>query len=122
MLTSRRSPALTTPGAAIRTRASTRICPASASAPRLTRSASTVTCSLPAATRAPGDDADRPGGRKRAALDDIPQHGRVLTPGRYVGAEVAEDDGEPFEEKMQRLTATLRELQAEAAKLDAAIA
>jgi len=46
----------------------------------------------------------------------------VLTPGRYVGAEAAEDDGEPFHEKMQRLAAQLREQQAEAAKLDAAIA
>jgi len=46
----------------------------------------------------------------------------VLTPGRYVGAEAQEDDGEPFDEKMGRLTATLREQQAEAAKLDAAIA
>ena len=46
----------------------------------------------------------------------------MLTPGRYVGAEAAEDDGEPFEEKMTRLAATLREQQAEAAKLDAAIA
>ena len=51
-----------------------------------------------------------------------PQARHVLTPGRYVGAEAAEDDGEPFEEKMKRLTATLREQQAEAAKLDAAIA
>ena len=46
----------------------------------------------------------------------------ALTPGRYVGAEVGEDDGEPFEDKMQRLTATLRDQQKEAAKLDAAIA
>jgi type I restriction enzyme M protein len=46
----------------------------------------------------------------------------VLTPGRYVGAETQEDDGEPFPEKMKRLTATLRQQQAEAAKLDAAIA
>ena len=51
-----------------------------------------------------------------------PQACHVLTPGRYVGAEAQEDDGEPFEEKMQRLTATLREQQAEAAKHDAAIA
>jgi type I restriction enzyme M protein len=43
-------------------------------------------------------------------------------PGRYVGAEAAEDDSEPFDEKMKRLTVTLREQQAEAAKLDAAIA
>jgi len=46
----------------------------------------------------------------------------VLTPGRYVGAEAQEDDGEPFEEKMMRLAATLRQQQAETAKLDAAIA
>ena len=46
----------------------------------------------------------------------------MLTPGRYVGAEAVENDGEPFEEKMKRLTATLREQQAEAAKLDSAIA
>jgi type I restriction-modification system DNA methylase subunit len=59
---------------------------------------------------------------KAAKLDDIRKHGYVLTPGRYVGAEAAEDDGEPFGEKMKRLTATLREQQAEAAKLDAAIA
>ena len=50
------------------------------------------------------------------------KHGYVLTPGRYVGAEVAEDDAEPFEEKMKRLAATLLDQRAEAAKLDAAIA
>jgi len=48
--------------------------------------------------------------------------GGLRTPGRYVGAEAQEDDGEPFAGKMKRLTATLREQQAEAAKLDAAIA
>ena len=64
---------------------------------------------------------DVPGFCKAATLDDIRKHGHVLTPGRYVGAEAAEDDGEPFEEKMRRLTATLREQQAEAAKLDEAI-
>ena len=46
----------------------------------------------------------------------------VLTPGRHVGAEEQEDDGEPYEEKMKRLTATLRGQQAEAAKLVEAIA
>ena len=35
------------------------------------------------------------------------EHGYVLTPGRYVGAEEVEDDGEPFEEKMPRLVAEL---------------
>lgn len=57
-----------------------------------------------------------------AARGLIAAHGFVLTPGRYVGAEAVEENDEPFEEKMKRLTATLRQQQAEAAKLDAAIA
>ncbi len=65
---------------------------------------------------------DIPGFCKAAKLEDIRKHGHVLTPGRYVGAEAVEDDGEPFDEKMKRLTATLREQQKESAKLDAAIA
>ncbi|HNR21944.1 MAG TPA: N-6 DNA methylase, partial [Steroidobacteraceae bacterium] len=69
-----------------------------------------------------GEYADVPGFCKSAPLDDVRKHGHLLTPGRYVGAEAQEDDGEPFDEKMRRLTATLREQQAEAAKLDAAIA
>jgi type I restriction enzyme M protein len=69
-----------------------------------------------------GEYADVPGFCKRTQLADIRKHGHVLTPGRYVGAEAAENDREPFEEKMKRLTATLREQQAEAAKVDAAIA
>ena len=63
-----------------------------------------------------------PGFCKSATLDEIRKHGYVLTPGRYVGAEAAEDDGEPFDEKMKRLTAQWREQQAEAARLDAEIA
>ena len=69
-----------------------------------------------------GQYADVPGLCNAAKTEDIRKHGHVLTPGRYVGAEATEDDGEPFEEKMKRLTATLRQQQAEAAKLDAAIA
>ncbi|MCX7886766.1 MAG: type I restriction-modification system subunit M [Verrucomicrobiae bacterium] len=65
---------------------------------------------------------DVPGLCKSATLDEIRKHGHVLTPGRYVGAEKPEDDGEPFEQKMKRLVAQLRQQQAEAAKLDAAIA
>ena len=68
-----------------------------------------------------GEYEDVPGFCKSAALEEIRKHGHVLTPGRYVGAEAQEDDGEPFEEKMQRLTATLREQMAEARKLDATI-
>jgi type I restriction enzyme M protein len=66
--------------------------------------------------------ADIPGFCKSATLEEIRKHGHVLTPGRYVGAEAQEDDGEPFEEKMKRLVAQLREQQAEAAKLDEVIA
>jgi type I restriction enzyme M protein len=68
-----------------------------------------------------GEYEDIAGFCKSATFEEIRQHGHVLTPGRYVGAEVQEDDGEPFAEKMKRLTATLREQQTEAAKLDAAI-
>ena len=79
----------------------------------------------PALSKAEGDAgayADVPGFCKSAPLEEVRKHGHVLTPGRYVGAEAQEEDREPFEEKMKRLTATLREQQAEAAKLDAAIA
>ncbi len=69
-----------------------------------------------------GDYADQPGFCKSATLDETRKHGHVLTPGRFVGAEAQADDGVPFEDKMKRLVAQLREQQAEAAKLDAAIA
>jgi len=68
-----------------------------------------------------GEYADVPGFCKSATLDDIRKHGHVLTPGRYVGAADVEDDGEPFEEKMLRLSKLWREQRAAAAKLDAAI-
>jgi type I restriction enzyme M protein len=44
---------------------------------------------------------------KSAPLEEIRQHDYNLTPGRYVGIEEEEVDGEPFEEKMERLTTTL---------------
>src|SRR5207248_4243667 len=58
---------------------------------------------------------------KSATLEDIRAHGHVLTPGRYVGAADLDEDGEPFEQKMKRLTATLEEQFAESAKLEKAI-
>jgi type I restriction enzyme M protein len=64
---------------------------------------------------------DIPGFCKAAALDEIRKHGHVLTPGRYVGAQAQEDDGEAFDEKMRRLSAQWRAQQKEAARLDAAI-
>jgi len=69
-----------------------------------------------------GSYEDVPGFCKSAPLDEVRKHGHVLTPGRYVGAEEVEDHGEPFEEKMERLVGEWRVQQAEAAKLDTAIA
>ena len=68
-----------------------------------------------------GEYEDIPGFCKSATLEEIRKHGHVLTPGRYVGAEAQEDDGEPFGEKMTRLAAQWRDQVEEAGKLDAAI-
>jgi type I restriction enzyme M protein len=64
---------------------------------------------------------DLPGFCKSATTAEIAAHGHVLTPGRYVGAEEVEDDGDPFEEKMPRLVAELHAQFAESAKLEQAI-
>ncbi len=61
------------------------------------------------------------GFRKAATLDDIRQHGHILTPGRCVGASEVEDDGEPLDERMECLTAQLEEQFAESARLEAVI-
>ena len=45
-----------------------------------------------------------------ATTEEIAKQDYILTPGRYVGIEEQEDDGEPFEEKMARLTGELSEL------------
>ena len=58
---------------------------------------------------------------KSAKFKEIETHGFVLTPGRYVGAEEVEDDGDPFAEKMPRLVAELHAQFAESAKLEGAI-
>ncbi|WP_299428190.1 SAM-dependent methyltransferase [uncultured Meiothermus sp.] len=68
-----------------------------------------------------GEYADVAGFCKSATTEEIKGHGYVLTPGRYVGAEAVEDDGEPFDQKMQRLTKTLNEQFALGAKLEAQI-
>ena len=65
--------------------------------------------------------ADVPGFCKSASTAEIATHGHVLTPGRYVGAEEVEDEGEPFEEKMPRLVAELEAQFAESAKLEQVI-
>jgi len=50
--------------------------------------------------------------------EDIAKQDYILTPGRYVGIEEQEDDGEPFEEKMKRLTSELYGLFEESHKLE----
>ena len=51
-------------------------------------------------------------------LQDIAAQDFILTPGRYVGIAEQEDDGEPFAEKMQRLTSELSGLFAESHRLE----
>jgi type I restriction enzyme M protein len=67
------------------------------------------------------DYADVPGFCKSIGADEIAQHDYVLTPGRYVGAEEAEDETEPFDEKMTRLVSELNAQFVESAKLEQAI-
>ncbi len=71
--------------------------------------------------KGPAKYEDVPGFCRSATTDEITGHGYVLTPGRYVGAEAAEDDDEPFEEKMKRLTAKLEEQFGVSARLEEAI-
>jgi len=65
--------------------------------------------------------ADIPGYCRSVKLAEIVEHGHVLTPGRYVGAEEVEDDDEAFADKMQKLTEKLGEQMAKGAELDALI-
>lgn len=65
-----------------------------------------------------GNYEDVPGFSKSATTDDVAGHGYVLAPGRFVGAEEAEDDGEPFEEKTRRLVTRLESQFAESSKLE----
>lgn len=55
---------------------------------------------------------------KSAPLSEIEKHKFVLTPGRYVGIEDEEDDGIPFEEKIDKLTTALREQMTQSQVLD----
>lgn len=68
-----------------------------------------------------GDYQDVAGFCRSVPLAEIAQHGHVLTPGRYVGAEEVEDDDEVFAEKMQKLTEKLGDQMAKGAELDALI-
>jgi type I restriction enzyme M protein len=62
-----------------------------------------------------------PGFCKVAKLAQVREHKYALTPGRYVGSANGEEDDEPFEEKLPRLTALLKAQMVEGQKLDRAI-
>jgi type I restriction enzyme M protein len=68
-----------------------------------------------------GRPVDQPSYAKAATLDEIRIHDPVLVPGRCVGAMAQEVDGEPFDQKMVRLTAMLSDQFAASARLEAAI-
>jgi type I restriction enzyme M protein len=65
-----------------------------------------------------GDYTDEPGYCRSVKLAEIAEHGHVLTPGRYVGAEAVENDDEAFADRMQALTEKLGEQMAKGAELD----
>ena len=54
-----------------------------------------------------GEPEDEKGFCAAVEIEDIAKQDYILTPGRYVGIKEEEDDGEPFEEKMARLTSEL---------------
>ena len=64
------------------------------------------------------DYEDEAGFCKSVTLEEIAKNDYVLTPGRYVGAAEEEDDGEPFADKMTRLTTQLSKKFAESARLE----
>ena len=68
-----------------------------------------------------GPTAFIPGFCKAETIAGVGKHGFVLTPGRYVGAEEIEDNGEPFAEKYPRLLAELVECFGEGERLMAVV-
>lgn len=68
-----------------------------------------------------GEYQDIPGFCRSATIEEIASYSYVLTPGRYVGAEDIEDEDEPFDDKMARLTASLEKQFDESKSLETAI-
>ena len=64
---------------------------------------------------------DIPGFCKSATIEDIRGQNHILTPGRYVGVAELDEDEEPFEEKMDRLTAALKKQMEKSDKLNKVI-
>ena len=67
------------------------------------------------------DYVDVAGFSKSATIEEVKSHRYVLTPGRYVGTEELEDEGEPFADRMARLASLLEEQQIESRRLDTEI-
>lgn len=65
-----------------------------------------------------GKDVEKQGFVHVADIKEIEDNNFVLTPGRYVGLEELEDDGIPFEEKMETLTSELGDLLEESHRLE----
>ena len=65
---------------------------------------------------------DVPGFCKVATLAEVREHNYALTPGRYVGAEDLDDNDEPFEDRLPKLVATIKQQFAMSAKLEKDIA
>ena len=68
-----------------------------------------------------GEYEDVPGFARSATTAEIKAAGYALTPGRYVGSAPTEDDGEPLDEKVERLTKELFAAMDESARLDAVV-
>jgi type I restriction enzyme M protein len=64
---------------------------------------------------------DEPGFCYSAELAEIKEHDYVLAPGRYVGVPETEEDGEPLEEKIDRLTEELYRHFEESSRLEQVI-
>ncbi len=65
-----------------------------------------------------GEYEDKKGYCKAAKIDEVEKNSFVLTPGRYVGTEIIEEDDEVFEEKIKRLMAELYKQFAESKELE----
>jgi len=65
-----------------------------------------------------GEYKDTPGFCKSTTIEEIKERDYILTPGRYVGIEILEEDDEVFEEKMKRLVADLETKFVESKKLE----
>ena len=75
-------------------------------------------CGSPSAAAKGISYQDVPGFCKSVSLEDIRAAGYALTPGRYVGAPAAQDDGEPVDDKIARLTKDLLAALDESARLE----